>query len=77
MNKDFFLKELVDELELESQIDLETDFKSLPEWDSLNVMVLIGYVSKKFDFSLNAVDMEKITTFQDLINAIGVEKFND
>ncbi|MBL0325196.1 MAG: acyl carrier protein [Cytophagaceae bacterium] len=77
MNKQKFLEEAIEELELDSTVDFDTNFKALPDWDSMNVMVLIGFVSRKFNISLNALELEKIDTFKDLISKIGPEKFDE
>ena len=55
--------------------EANSSIKDLDEWDSLSAMVLIGYVSDNFDVTLNADDIESITTFNSLIETIGEEKF--
>lgn len=77
MKKQQFLEEAIEELELNTSVDFDTNFKALPEWDSMNVMILIGFVSRKFNISLNALDLEKIDTIKDLISKIGSEKFDE
>lgn len=76
MNKQEFLKELSEELELETEVNLETNFKDLDEWDSMGAMILIGFVSDNFDVTLNADDIKELTTFQSIIEKIGQEKFD-
>lgn len=76
MNTQEFLELLVEELEIENEVTLETDFKDLDEWDSMGAMILIGVVSDNFDITLNADDLEKLTSFQSLIERIGLSKFN-
>lgn len=75
MKKEEFIKELAEELELETEVTVETEFVELDEWDSMGAMILIGYVSDNFDVTLNAVDIEKLTSFQSLIERIGEVKF--
>ena len=76
MKKQDFINELAEELEVESQVTAETALKDLDEWDSMGAMILIGYVSDNFDVTLNAEDIEALTTFQSLVDKIGVEKFS-
>ncbi|WP_055436225.1 acyl carrier protein [Lacinutrix algicola] len=76
MKKQDFINELAEELEVESQVTAETVLKDLDEWDSMGAMILIGYVSDNFDVTLNADDIEALTTFQSLVDKIGVEKFS-
>lgn len=76
MKKEDFIKELVEELEIESKLTFDTDLKSLDEWDSMTVMMLIGYVSDSFDVKLTAEDIEKLTTVDSLVQKIGENKFD-
>jgi len=76
MIKQDFINELAEEMEIESQVSLDTILKDLDEWDSMGAMILIGYVSDKFDVTLNADDIEALTTFQSLVDKIGDEKFS-
>lgn len=76
MKKQDFINELAEELEVESLVTAETVLKDLDEWDSMGAMILIGYVSDNFDVTLNADDIEALTTFQSLVDKIGVEKFS-
>ena len=75
MKKQDFIKELSEELELETIVSLASSIKDLDEWDSMGAMILIAYVSDTFDVALNADDIESITTFNSLIERIGEEKF--
>lgn len=75
MNKEKFIKDLAEELELETAVTIDTNFKDLDEWDSMGAMILIGYVSDTFDVTLNADDISSLTTFSSLIDKIGKEKF--
>lgn len=75
MNKQDFILQLREQLELESTLDENTNFKKLDEWDSMNAMVLIGFVSENFSVDLTAKDIEKIDTVADLIDRIGEGKF--
>jgi acyl carrier protein len=76
MKKSEFLYRLQEELELESVLEINTNIKDLEEWDSMTAMVLIGFVSDEFGMTLNASDIEVITTIESLIEKIGQDKFN-
>ncbi len=76
MNKNKFLELLKEELELESDLTLDTNIKELEEWDSMTAMLLIGVVSNEFDYNLTGDDISEITTVQTLIDKIGPDKFN-
>lgn len=72
---DFFLR-LQEDLELDKEVNGETNFKDLDEWDSMTAMVLIGLVNEEFSITLNSDDIENITTVNSLIERIGADKFN-
>ncbi|MBE7648464.1 acyl carrier protein [Tenacibaculum finnmarkense] len=75
MNKQEFITELAEELEVEVAVTLETELKDLDEWDSMGAMILIGYVSDNFNVTLNADDIEALTSFESLVDRIGEDKF--
>jgi acyl carrier protein len=76
MEKSVFLSRLQEELEFESELEVNTNIKDLEEWDSMAAMILIGFVSDEFGMTLNADDIEAITTIESLIEKIGQDKFN-
>lgn len=76
MEKSVFLSRLQEELEFESELELNINIKDIDEWDSMAAMVLIGFVSDEFGMTLNADDIEAITTIESLIEKIGQDKFN-
>ena len=76
MEKSVFLSRLQEELEFEAELELNTNIKDLDEWDSMAAMVLIGFVSDEFGMTLNADDIEAISTIESLIEKIGQDKFN-
>ncbi|WP_396591188.1 acyl carrier protein [Allomuricauda sp. R78024] len=76
MTKEEFIAELADDMEIEVEVTSETSFQELDEWDSMGMMVLIGSVLEKFEVTLTAEDITKLTTFESLIERIGVEKFS-
>lgn len=76
MEKSVFLSRLQEELEFESELEINTNIKDLDEWDSMAAMVLIGFVSDEFGMTLNADDIQAITTVESLIEKIGQDKFN-
>ncbi|MGJ1205399.1 acyl carrier protein [Sphingobacterium lactis] len=75
MNKEKFLTLLKDELELDSDLTLETNLKELEEWDSMTAMLLIGVVSNEFDYNLTGDEIAELSTVQSLIDKIGSDKF--
>lgn len=76
MNRQDFISQLAEDMEVEVDVTLETSIKDLDEWDSLGAMILIGFVSDNFNVTINADDIEELTTFQSLVDKIGVENFS-
>lgn len=76
MQTNEFLELLVEELELESPLTIDTNFKELDEWDSMTAMLLIGVVSNEFGKTLSADDIKELTTVQSLIEKIGTDQFS-
>ncbi|WP_264525324.1 acyl carrier protein [Flavobacterium sp. N502536] len=76
MNKKHFFLRLEEDLELETEINGETNIKDLDDWDSMTAMVLIGLVNEEFSVTLNSDDIESITTVNSLMERIGLDKFN-
>lgn len=76
MQKQQFLEKLKEELEFDSEIDFNTNFQELEEWDSMSAMVLIGFVSDCFGLTLTGDDLKKLNSINLLITYIGADKFN-
>lgn len=76
MNKEQFFLRLVEDLELEIEINGETNIKDSDDWDSMTAMVLIGLVNEEFSVTLNSDDIDNITTVNSLMERIGLDKFN-
>ena len=51
-------------------ITKDTKFRELDEWSSLTALSIIAMVDDEFDVSLNADDMKKSVTVEDIYNAV-------
>ena len=71
-----FLTEISEELELDDVLAIDAKFQEMEEWDSMGVMILIGYISDNFDVVLTANDLKELPTFEAIVNKIGNEKFD-
>ena len=80
MNKNQFLANLKDELELEIEINLDTNLKELDEWDSVLAMVLIGFVLDNFaefnDFVQIILNTKNYSDFSRNSRNSSVARFN-
>ncbi len=79
MNKNEFYKEFHEFLEIESvdQFDINTNLKDLEEYGSLTIMSIIAFVDEHFAVKLSSDQLNAIVTIEDLINAVGSEKFEN
>lgn len=70
------LKEFIDifietlELEDASNINSQTDFKSLDDWDSLASLSIISMVDDRFGVTINKKEVRACDTIEDLFNMI-------
>jgi acyl carrier protein len=77
MKKDQFLKEISEHLELDFVLESDTKFQEIDEWDSMGVIILIGYISEHFNVVITANDLKSLPTFDAIFFKIGKEKFED
>lgn len=75
MTRNDFLKELVDLMQLDSELTLETDLTSLEEYDSLMALSIMAMVNNELGVTLTADQMISVVKVSDLVNAIGQDKF--
>lgn len=72
MKKGDFISGLEDYLEL---TNLNED--STLDLSSINILSVIALVDESFDIQLKSSDLKQVSSVQDLMNLIGIEKFND
>ena len=78
MKKTDFYNELIEFLELDvTEINENTEFKSIEGYDSMAVMSLIAFCDEKFSTKINAQQIQKLTTIGSLMEFLGSEKFEN
>ena len=77
MKKNVFYQQLAELLELEDHVVLtaETDLTKLDEFDSLAIMSIVAFADKNFSRQISGESLEKITTVDSLMAAIGRDCF--
>lgn len=55
-------------------LDAKTVFRSLKQWDSLAVLMLIDMVDSEYDVRLNSKQMKEAETLEDLYRLITAKK---
>lgn len=76
MNIEQFCDLLKRELNETAAITPETNFKELESYGSLSAVLVMQLVENQFDVKLNPRGFRNINTINDLVEAIGPEKFN-
>lgn len=76
MNTKEILNLIHEELEIESveELNLNTVYKDLDEWDSMSVLVLIAFFEENFSITISGETLNKLITFGDLFSEL---KIND
>lgn len=67
---------LKQELNEETAIKPETNFKELESYGSLSAVLVMKLVEEKFNIEINPRSFRNINTVNDIAEAIGREKFN-
>ncbi len=69
--EDRFLELFRDTLELDGiQIDLNTKFRDLENWDSLSFLSILAMIDEEYDVIIEGNDFKNLITINDLINEI-------
>jgi len=67
MSNDPFIEKFAFAIEVDAEsLSLDTEFKSLPAWDSLNTLSVIAMADADYGVALSGKDIEDATTVADL-----------
>ena len=72
MNKETFLESMMDILQTEEDITLETKLADLEEWDSLSAMATIAFLDKNFGVKATFSDVQSFITIEDIAKKAGL-----
>lgn len=63
-----FIEKLAEQIEVENVEDLkpDTEFRSLDEWSSLSVMIIIAFYDDEFDKQIGETAIKECKTIEDL-----------
>ena len=76
MTKQEFYKLFANEVGLtNTDINEETEFESMEEWDSWAVLVTMKMADESFNVNLTGDDFKKMKSLKDLMTQIGIQKF--
>jgi len=76
MKKEVFFEELVEYMEIDPMdINEDTVFRELEDFDSMAVISIVAYADEKFGKTLSEEQMRNMNTVRDLMELIGMEHF--
>ena len=74
MKRADFLKEVIDTVEIEEDINESTVLDDIEEWDSLASVTTLALFKQKLGLSIGAQDVKKCKTVKDLLD-LGSAKY--
>jgi acyl carrier protein len=69
-----FLNQMVEILDTETEISLDSHLETIEEWDSLSVVSFLSMVDIEYSKQIKAADVKNAQTMRDLYNLILKEK---
>jgi len=71
MMEEKFIKLFKETVEIDNlEIDLNTKFRDLENWDSLTFLSVLAMIDEEYDVIIEGNDFRKLETIQDLISEI-------
>ena len=65
-----FIKRFREELEIETEIDQNTEFRQLNEWSSLAGLTVIAMVDEEYGVTIKADEIRQAKTIQELFDLV-------
>ena len=72
MNREQFLEEMIEVLQTEEEITMETVLADLEEWDSLSIMSTMAFLNKNFGVKTSMADYKTMITIEDVAKKAGI-----
>lgn len=73
--EDKFIELFKDTLEIqEKEVDLNTKFRDLENWDSLSFLSVLAMIDDEYDVIIEGNDFRRLITVGDLLNEINSRK---
>ncbi len=66
-----FLQIIAEELEVDSEeLNLETEFRSIPNWSSLNALLVVSRINDETDVLISTSDLANCKTLKDIFQRV-------
>ena len=72
MNREEFLEEMQDVLQMEDELSYDMNLEDIEEWDSLAMMATMAFLNKEFGVKLGFSDIKGFKTIEDIAQKAGV-----
>ena len=76
MTKKEFCLEIAEILEIDDELNENSDLKTYDEFDSLAIMGIVALVNGKFGKRIPGEQIQSVCTPADIMNLIGIENFD-
>lgn len=74
MKKEEFLKKIIDAVEIEEEINENTELEEIEEWDSLAAVTTLALFNKHLGIKITANDIKDAKTIGDILK-LGESKY--
>lgn len=68
IDKKYFLAKLKEIIDVDFEVELNMKFSEIENVDSLTYMTISAWISDKFEIKITVLEIEKMTTIEDLYN---------
>lgn len=65
-----FLNGLIEDLEIEEEVNMETNFRELEDWSSLMGFSMLAFIQENFNKKILVDDFLKINNFQEIYDFV-------
>jgi acyl carrier protein len=68
IDKKYFLAKLKEIIDVDFEVEFNMKFSEIENVDSLTYMTISAWISDKFEIKITVLEIEKMTTIEDLYN---------
>ena len=65
-----FLEAMIEELDIEEEVTMDTVFREMEDYTSLGGFIMLSFASEHFDKDITVEEFLKLNTFQEFFNYI-------
>lgn len=65
-----FLNALIEDLEIEEEVNMGTNFRELEDWSSLMGFSMLAFIQENFNKKISVDDFLKLNSFQEIYDFV-------